>query len=74
MALYKEDLKDLKCPCGRPGCEDPLFIHSKCHLEAATWASYFDGVLTVRCSVCEEVIAEFAVASRGDGSQESKIG
>jgi hypothetical protein len=64
MALYKEGLKDLKCPCGVPGCEDPLYMHSKCHPEAPTWARYFDGVLTIECSVCRKVIAEFAVASR----------
>jgi hypothetical protein len=65
--LYKEDLKDLKCPCGRPGCEDPLFFHSQCHPAAPTWTSYFDGVLTISCVVCDKIIAQIAVASRESG-------
>lgn len=64
MLLYIEDLKDMKCPCGRPGCEDPIFMHAACHPSAPTWASYFDGILTISCSVCEKVIAEIAVANR----------
>jgi hypothetical protein len=64
MPYYKEDLTDLKCPCGMPGCEGSMYFHGKCHPEAPTWASYFDGVLTVECTVCHSVIAEFAIADK----------
>ena len=64
MPLYKEDMKDLRCTCGHPGCEDPLYLHPKCHIEAPTWAKYFDGILTIECIECEQIIAEFAIASR----------
>lgn len=62
--LYQEDMANMQCPCGKPGCEDPLYIHGKCHMTAPAWVKYFDGVLTVECSVCETQIAQFAVAKR----------
>lgn len=68
MPLYKEDLKGLVCPCGVPGCESPMVIHSRCHPDRATWVSYYDGILTVKCSVCEQVLAEVFVASKYPGA------
>ena len=59
---HKEDLDNLKCPCGRVSCEDPVYLHAACHIKAGTWARYFDGVLTIVCSVCESPVIEIAVA------------
>jgi len=60
--LKKEDLDKLKCPCGKASCEDPVYLNAKCHMEGDLWARYFDGVLTLVCSVCERPIVEIAVA------------
>lgn len=52
--------------CQMPGCDhtahDGLVLHARCHLDAATWATYHDGVLTISCAVCERVIVRLAVA------------
>ena len=63
--LTQQDLKDLTC--AEPGCthdshENGLALHSRCHPSQPTWAWYKDGVLTVRCSRCESVVATIAVA------------
>ena len=62
MPLHKEDLDKLECPCGHPSCEDPIYLHAACHMKAGTWVRYFDGVLTIVCSICEKPVAEIAVA------------
>jgi hypothetical protein len=64
MALYKEDLTDLKCACGMPGCEGSMYFHPECHPEFPTWVKYFEGVLTLECGVCHKQVAQFAVASK----------
>ncbi len=64
MALFKEDLDHLKCPCGRPGCEDKMILHSKCHPREPTWVDYFNGEITVRCARCNQVIGVIAVAAK----------
>ena len=64
MPLYKEDLDQVQCSCGRIACEDPVFLHSGCHIKSPTWCSYFDGVLTVRCAECKKIVAEIAVAKK----------
>lgn len=64
MALYKEDLKDLKCSCGMPGCEGSIFIHPRCHPDAPVEVSYFDGVFKVACARCSQEICSIAVASK----------
>lgn len=53
--------------CGNPHCEhkhtlEPLFLHSRCHVDSPIEASYFDGVLTVSCMECQKVIVTIAVA------------
>jgi hypothetical protein len=64
MPLFKEDLDQMQCECGRPGREDPLFIHSQCHIKWPTWLDYFDGILTLRCSKCNREILQITVAKR----------
>lgn len=66
--MYRDDLDNLQCACGVPACEDPVILHSKCHYDAPTWVEYFDGKLTVRCSTCEAVVAEVAVARKFGGN------
>lgn len=52
--------------CQVPDCthehDEPLFLHSRCHVEAATWCSYQNGVLTVKCSKCEKTVIKVEVA------------
>jgi len=62
--LYKEDLDDMTCTCGKPACEDPIVFHGRCHPRAKTWCYYFDGMLTVRCADCDKVVTEVAVARK----------
>lgn len=66
--MYKEDLDLVRCECGRPGCEETMIIHGKCHFGEPTWCVYFDGELIVRCSVCAKEIVRIKVAKRDGGS------
>jgi hypothetical protein len=55
--------------CGTPGCDHTahgggLVFHSQCHPSRPTWASYQSGVLTFRCSKCDQLIVQIAVAER----------
>ena len=67
--MYKEDLDMLRCPCGSPACEGPVFFHCRQHKEAPTWTSYYDGEIRVTCSECEGLIASIAVARNGRGNE-----
>ena len=65
MPLTRQQLDTMQC--GTPGCTEEhgaLYFHGRCHPNAATWAGYADGVVTVRCSVCEQTIVAIAVAER----------
>lgn len=60
--FYQEDLAGLKCACS--DCEGHgVFIHSKCHVGHPIWAEYSpgQGVLIIRCSVCDKPVAQIAV-------------
>jgi hypothetical protein len=63
---FKEDLDQLGC--GVPGCEhshhDGIYLHARCHLDAPTWASYREGVLTLTCSRCGRHVDAVAIAAR----------
>ena len=68
MPLTKADMAHMSCQaCAEEGTEccthsTALWIHSQCHQTSPTWTVYDQGVLTVRCSVCDEPIASFEVA------------
>ena len=66
--VYKEDLDNERCPCGIPGCEQPLYAQALCHPDAPLWVRYFDGILTLTCSVCGRDIDWIVVASRENSS------
>lgn len=66
MPLTRVDLDTLVaggCPCcGDPyTAESPMDFTAKCHPAASSLASYWDGVVTVRCNECGKVIAKIAV-------------
>jgi hypothetical protein len=66
--LFREDL-DAQV-CSHPDCtethEGPLYFRSRCHPQAGTWTIYQHGAghLHVVCRVCEQPVAQVAVASR----------
>ena len=62
--MYKEDLDQLRCDCGRIACEDPMFFRSKCHPGEPTWCKYFDGELIIRCSICKREVVRIKVAKK----------
>ncbi len=64
MTLYKEDLDKMECPCGCGSRE--IYLYGHCHPQnGRTWASYEKGILTIRCAICDTMIAEIAVAEKG---------
>ena len=40
----------------------PLFLHSDCHPDMPTWASYKDGAVTIVCAECGTFIISILVA------------
>ena len=52
--------------CSTPGCthgdHGPLYLHGRCHPNAATQAVYENGVLTITCARCQKVVTQVAVA------------
>lgn len=63
--LTRTDLDRMGCDA--PGCDHtshqgPMVPRGRCHPSAGTWCYYQDGVLTVRCRICELMILEIAVA------------
>ena len=59
--LYKEELDKMECAAGHKA--KGFWLHSKCHITIPTWVRYEDGIISVRCSVCDKVVAEIAIAS-----------
>jgi hypothetical protein len=66
--LYREDLEDLQLKgCSNPECdcsEGPLFMHAKCHPQSTTWTYFDEGLLTVICAECRELIMQVSVQER----------
>ena len=60
---YKEDLDLMRCDCGRNACEDAIILKPSCHDEGLQ-VDYFDGVLTLRCFICDGEVARVAVAKK----------
>lgn len=67
--LFREDMDSQQCSA--PDCdhqhEDEMVIHSMCHVNAPTWATYNreSGTILVTCAICERPIVGLVVASRG---------
>lgn len=70
-ALSRRELDAAKC--GTPGCNcpGPLILSPRCHMGKAVSVSYdwTTGLLTLRCSRCQQLITRIAVADtvRQDG-------
>jgi hypothetical protein len=64
MAVYRDTLDRMGCAVCHGEEGGPLYLHSRCHPRAATWARYEDGVLTVECAECETEIVAVKVANR----------
>ena len=73
MLLTTHDLDTaLLHGCQMPGClhtdhpsTDVLFLHSRCHPKAGTWAFYSAeerGVLRILCTQCRTLVVTIAVA------------
>lgn len=52
--------------CASPGCTHEkhggLFLHGRCHIGEGNEVEYRDGVLYVRCCVCQRQIVDIQVA------------
>jgi len=52
--------------CATPGCAEthgPLYLHSRCHPNAAVEVCYEAGILTIRCKKCQTLVIEVSVAT-----------
>lgn len=65
--LTQAELDEVKC--GTPGCESEhpttgIALAAACHLSGgfAVWYQRADGLLTLRCKVCERIICRIEVA------------
>ena len=52
--------------CAVPGCDHTdhgggMFMHPRCHVGTPTWCSYGNGVVTISCAECDQVVARIAV-------------
>jgi len=47
--------------CDHVGPDTPLYLHAKCHPEAATWAVLRGMILTIICKECEKEVCTFDV-------------
>ena len=51
-----------------PGCNhsdhvnDPLFLHSQCHIRSGLDVSYLNGIMTIRCLKCVKHIISLKTA------------
>jgi hypothetical protein len=67
-AIYKEDLDRMQCACEdcKLDRQTVFYLHSRCHLDAPTWAVYDrkHGVLRIVCSDCGKAAVAIKVASK----------
>jgi hypothetical protein len=69
VSLHREDLDALTNRCSVPGCtrtrhDGEIWLHSRCHPSAPTWACYRGGRLRIECARCKRPIATIKVARR----------
>src|SRR5271157_3808527 len=58
----------IKCEQCGGGCEQqPLYMHSRCHVPSPTYAVRFGDVLSVFCAECDKKIGAFKV--EGDATE-----
>ena len=54
--------------CSDPTCTkthadgEALYLHGSCHMESPSTVSYHNGVLTVQCAECGQVVTKIEVA------------
>lgn len=60
----RRELDALPCSCcgGPPHAGSPMDLDSRCHNGAPTRARYAEGVLEIRCAVCDKLVTRIAVA------------
>jgi LSD1 subclass zinc finger protein len=73
VPLFKEDLdRQMNAGCSNPDCTadhkigEEMYLSSKCHLGAPNFVTYREGVVIVRCSICQDIVLEIEVASQAD--------
>lgn len=63
--LTTAELERSVCACGAEDCDNStIFLHGKCHPEAAAEVSYTkgSGKIVINCHKCKKLVAEIAVA------------
>ena len=60
--VNKLDLDSMPCGgCGQIG-QHPTIFNQACHPGEGVTAEYWDGVITIKCDTCEEIVIEVQVA------------
>lgn len=61
MSKEKEHTHGPQCGCG--ATDQPMYLHSKCHIATPTWAVISaDGkTLTIECAACGKEVGTFQV-------------
>jgi hypothetical protein len=57
--VTRKELDSIKCSCckdTKDTAEEPIYFHPQCHPKAATWTSYYGGMLKVECVRCGETV------------------
>lgn len=67
--LYKDELDHL--PCFNPDCDHtshtkPMALNAYCHPTKPVRVWYKDGLLTLNCAICKQIVVQIAVARRED--------
>lgn len=52
--------------CEVCGDDSSVYLHSRCHPEAPTWAVLSGDILTIECAVCSEAVKRFIVIDGTD--------
>lgn len=74
MALDANELDDMTCTAPGCGCGGALYVHSRCHPNAPTWARYMRGsaVLELMCCECATVITSVALTVSGPANRAAR--
>lgn len=59
--LTQKDFAQMQCPCGE-GKDEPMALHSTCHINSPLWPWYYGGYIRLECSVCHKTLAVIKVA------------
>lgn len=68
MKTVGKDILD-KAGCDKEGCSctgGPIYMHGRCHPQAAVQAYYYQGIMFIECAECRTPIVPIQVADQGE--------